>query len=212
MIRYLLIIPLCLILVGCQEDSRHRAKGWKTDEINGRNRIPTYEVEVPESWKKLESTGDNLQDTKTPLVTFLFTEGNQTFTVTVHNFPLHDIDEQVPPLAQVDRWKRQFETLDPSESELKPVAFGGYTGQFFKGVGIFKGKKMAMLAWSLQLPTEHYRALNHPESALERFKFDQMRSDVTIKVLGPDKLVTLHREDIDKFVNSFHMIEAIPAQ
>ncbi len=210
--RLFLLTCFSLFLVGCQENSRHSAKGWKTEEINGRSKFPIYEVQVPESWKKLESTGDNLEDTKTPLVTFLFTEDNQTFTVTIHNFPLHDIDEQVPPLVQVDRWKRQFETLDSRESELKPVAFGGYTGQFFKGVGIFKGKKMEMMAWSLQLPTEHYRALSHPESALDKFKFDQMRSDVTIKVLGPDKLVELHREDIEKFVNSFHMIEAIPAQ
>lgn len=210
--RFFVLGLLCLSLCACQKDSLPTSNGWRTEQVNGRTRFPVYTMQVPTSWKTLESPGDNLTDTKKPLVTFIFTENNQTFTITVHNFPFQDIDDQIPPLAQVERWKKQFENLDTRESELKPVAFGGYSGQFFKGVGIFKGEKMEMLAWSLQLPPEHYRALSHPQTTVDKVVFEQMRADVSIKVIGPVDIVSKHRGDIDQFVNSFHMIQAIPAQ
>jgi hypothetical protein len=111
----------------------------------------------------------------------------------------------------VERWKKQFDFLEPRETETKQVAFGGYTGYFFKGVGKLKDEQAMVLAWSLQLPQESFRALTLAEDPVMDRIYGQMRSDVTIKAVGPMELIAKRRNEIEKFANSFHLIREIPS-
>ncbi len=210
--KIILLIFLGIFVSSCNDVSPQSQKGWRLEEINSRLHQPIYIVNVPDNWKRLDPSTTSLGDTRVPLVTYIFSENKETFTITIHNFPLQDIQDQVPAYAQVERWKRQFDSLDQGETELVKISYAGYTGLFFKGIGIYKGNQEMMLAWSLLISPENFRALIHPDSPAFKTIYDQMRSDITIKVLGPVDIVSKHRDEIEKFASSFHMIQEIPQE
>lgn len=209
----LLLYCVCLVFVlgACRGKQPADNITWRTEQIQGRNQQPVYTLKVPSTWKRVETTTLPLTDTRTPLVTYVFGDEGDLVTVTIHNFPLDQIEDQIPPLAQVERWKRQFEKLIPEETEVKPVAFAGYVGLSLRGHGFIKGRETLIEAWSLQMAPEHFGYLSHPESKSLHEKYNQMKGDVTIKIVGPGHVIIKHQPEIDKVIASFHLIEEIPA-
>jgi len=76
----------------------------------------------------------------------------------------------------------------------------------FTGVGILNNEETMVLAWALQIAPEHCRTLSNPDSYLNK----QMRSDVTIKAMGPVTLMKKHKQAIETVARSFELIEEIP--
>ena len=54
-------------------------------------------------------------------------------------------------MAQIMRWKRQFEQLDPATTSVKPQAFSGFVGYLFEGTGILSGETKTVLGWAMEL-------------------------------------------------------------
>jgi hypothetical protein len=129
--------------------------------------------------------------------------------VAVHNFPSDSLDQRIPPKAQVMRWQRQFEILDPLSTIIEPVAFNGYAGIKFKGSGTAAGDDLGMIAWALQLAESHFLALMSSTDVSDLL-LKERRSDVTIKATGPSPLIDKYEDDITDFAESFEQIEEIP--
>lgn len=67
-----------------------------------------------------------------------------------------------------------------------------------------------MMGWSMQMGSEHYRNLLFAEAINPSKEFWQMRSDFTIKALGPSSLMQKYRLDIISFARRFELIKEIP--
>lgn len=179
----------------------------------GQGRQPVYRVRVPDSWIRHDPLpGDGVVDTTKALCEFILMEGPETIRIAIHNFPSKQLEERIPPEAQVARWQRQFESLEATESQVVPQAFSGYSGLFLTGVGTMQGRPTMVLAWALQLAQEHYRTLTHSIIPEIKKNEDQMRSDVTIKAVGPKGLMEKHKREIIAFARSFELIMEIPAR
>ena len=191
-----------------------------TYEIGGRDEIrskgipvryPVYRVKAPLYWEiERPSSGESIADSTKPLVEFAIEEDGEAVRIAIHNFPSEIIDQRIPPSAQIARWKRQFDAIDPASVHTEPQAFGGFTGLFFQASGTFHGQETAMLCWAMQLPAVQYRNLLLPGTPEELRFFKQMRADYTIKVTGPVYLVEKHKEAIIAFARSFELIQEIP--
>jgi hypothetical protein len=177
------------------------------DEGISKEREELYCIRVPAYWKRLDPPRDeSLQDTTKSLCEFYLNEGNESIRITLHNFPSQSSDDRIPPMAQISRWKRQFDVLDPSHQLILPQAFSGYAGFLYQGSGKIKGEDVMVMGWSLQIGPEHYRTLS------KNFFPSQMRADVTIKASGPRNLVDRYRNDIMAFARSFELIKEIPQE
>lgn len=204
---------LLILLSACSsEKSSHNANSWQI--IAGRNELPSlnrplvYRAKIPETWQRIDPPPANsIQDTRLPLVEFLIAEEGEQIRLTVHNFPTSSIDERVPPAAQIARWKKQFDTLDMHSVYTQAVAKGGFSGLYFEASGRQKSKEIRVIGWSLQLAQEHFNAL----SWLKGEEYVQMRSDYTIKAVGPSTLVSKHKNDLIRFAQSFELINEIPS-
>lgn len=222
--RYLLI--LFITLLGCS--SHESDPTIATSEIiKGRDQLgprsPIYRVRVPKDWIRHDSfPEESLTDTTKPLCEFIIVDPNGStqdpIRIVIHNFPYASIEQRIPPRAQVERWQRQFESLATHLTTIQPQAFSGYTGLLFTGVGILKDRETKdreamVMAWALQLPAEHFRALTplNP-AASEEAKLMQMRGDVTIKATGPLLAMEQHHDAIVSFAQSFELIEEIPTR
>ena len=120
----------------------------------------------------------------------------------VHNFPGMD---PIPPGAQVARWKKQFEQLDPTLVMTQREAWGGFAGLFLRAKGIQKGERIGMLAWAMQLAPEHKRFLEIRPGT------EDARADYTLKAVGPEQILERHAGDITRFAHSFELIQDIPS-
>ncbi len=189
---------LCLLLlfcIGCSGPS-NEFESLNTQEIVGREpeKIPLYRLKVPTHWKCERPLPDeSLVDTRKALCSFVI---NDAVKVTIHNFPAETLDQRIPPLAQLQRWKQQLKDVDPMDFVTIPQSFSGYVGLLLEGPGI--------MAWSLQLGRQQFRSLSDPQFPM------QMRADITIKVTGPAELIKEHRSQILATARSFELIEEIP--
>lgn len=186
-------------------------------EIMGRqeggNRFPVYRIQVPDEWIRRDPLpADTLLDTTKALCEFIILDETQTVRIAIHNFPSMKLEDRIPSTAQVARWQRQFEPLDPVESNVIPQAFSGYSGLLFSGTGRINEKATSTLAWALQLAPEHYRTLSLPKTPEEESLFKQMRADVTIKAIGPKHLMEKYKQTIVIFARSFELILEIPTR
>lgn len=189
-------------------------------DIHDRDHRFLYRARMPESWISRDPLHDEtLTDTTKAICEFIIRDDNDhngngrnnLIRISIHNFPSDTMEDRIPPAAQVSRWQRQFDTL-PNTSTITPQAFSGYSGLLFSGKGILQGKETMMLAWSLQLAPEHYRALAHPSTPEETAIFRQMRADITIKAVGPQPLMEKHQASIAAFARSFELIEEVPSR
>ncbi|MEI8124314.1 MAG: hypothetical protein WCG42_01000 [Parachlamydiaceae bacterium] len=205
-----LLCAFALPFVGCSSPSQQTAT--VEQEIKGRDyegkRFAVYRVRVPQEWIRRDPLpNESLHDTTKAICEFIIKEDSGIIRIAIHNFASETIDQRIPPSAQIARWQGQFESLSPLESSSTPQSFSGYSGLFFKGVGVLKGEEVMVLGWSLQIAPEHYRMLSRYETK-ELNK--EMRADVTIKAVGLKELMEIHQEEIDLFAHSFELIEEIP--
>lgn len=198
-------------------EGEQAATAWQ--EINGRDegvasqidRTPIYRVKVPTHWTRKDPEKElSIQDTTKSLCEFYIHENNESIRITVHNFPTNNIEERIPPGAQISRWKRQFEHLDPTSVSIVPKAYGGFSGFLFEGTGTKEGSPITMLGWSMQLAPELYRQLSLSQSVYQTPQYTQMRADYTIKAIGSPEKVARHKKAIRDFAHSFELIQPIP--
>lgn len=182
------------------------------DNGNPTDRFSLYRVKAPESWVRKNPEGESIADTTKPLCEFFIQENGEEIRITIHTFPSHKQEDRIPPGSQVLRWKRQFETLDSTLAQTLPISYNGYEGIFFEGSGILNGRLLTMMAWSMQLGTEHYQNMpNHPEIE-NPFSLAQWRASYSIKATGSPKLMESKRKEIMEFAKSFELIEEIPGR
>lgn len=208
-IFFILLVLACLF-ANCSSPPPSHPTTQKR-EIMGRENIPIYQAQVPNTWDSEPPLLPPLiYDTTQPIATYLIKEQEAIIRITVHNFPSDQIETRIPPQTQVARWKRQFSKIDPTTLSITPQAYGGFSGLLFEAMGTLKGKETAVMGWSMQLAQEHYRNLSYPYSPNEKLLFKQMRSDYTIKAVGDPSLMKRHKKQILKFARSFELIHEIP--
>lgn len=218
-IKYLHSALMIAFFCSCSSPSEDSSKrdSIKTVEIAGRDegnsqiRPLIYRIKVPSSWvQQNPSNQTSLVDTTKAIVEFFIKENNQQIRITIHNFPSNTMSQRIAPMAQIKRWQRQFQSLEPTTVSIKPQAWGGYYGFLLEGIGLLQGARITILGWALQLATEHYQALSHPDSSIIALRYRQMRGDITIKAVGPTPLMHKYREDMITFARSFQLIDDIP--
>jgi hypothetical protein len=209
MIKTFLVFFCAVLFVSCSENSEP-PHNWVA--ISGRDGKPLYRIKTPHDWNCHHTDSSLLSDSMKALCEFQIEEGDQTIRITIHNFPSSSPEGRIPPMAQIARWKRQFEELSSTDTLIIPQSFSGYIGFYFEGIGKMKEKKMAMMGWALQIAPEHYTTLSYPTAHLSLEKQKQMRADVTIKVIGHPDMVQKHKQTIKRYARSFELIEEIPVR
>lgn len=156
--------------------------------ILGRDGAPLYQTKVPHHWTTLPRL-ENLEDTTKPIASFVIED---RVTLTVHNFPINSLDDQISPLAQASRWERQ---IGSAPLCLEKVSRNGFAGLFFEG----KRDQEITLAWSMVIDPFLFRRVRYP-------------ADYTIKVKGPIDLIEKHREEILEFAKYFELVQEVPCR
>lgn len=165
-----------------------------------------YQAKVFSDWVPMPNDGEAyISDTTLPIAAFLI--GND-IKLTLHNFPTQFIEERVPAQAQVTRWLRQFEQVNKESVNITPFSHGGFSGLLFEASGVIKGEVAAVVAFAMQLATQHYHALSFVPAKEKEFR--EMRADFTIKATGPIDSLQKKRTEILKFAESFELIKEIP--
>ena len=165
-----------------------------------------YRALAPSNWIRQDpQPAESLADTTKSVCEFYIREEGQSLRLTIHTFPFIQPNTRIPPQAQIVRWKRQFEEINPLAATIMPEAHGGFSGLFFEGEGIQQGLPIKVIGWSMQLAPVYERQLSqakHPHDSLKR-------ADYTIKASGPPDLMNKHRLDILAFAHSFEMIDEL---
>lgn len=208
-----LFIVFSFLLCSCSDNNQKTLIPMQ--EIKGRDyngsRFGVYRARVPPAWIRKDSLPEeSLIETTKPIGEFLISNNHEIIRITIHNFQTDNLDQRIPPAAQIARWQRQFEVLIAEESSILPQAFSGYSGLKFKGVGILNKNDSMVLGWSLQLNKEHYRTLS--QSSEDKPLFREMRADITIKAVGPKEFMEANEEEIVRFARSFELIQEIPSR
>lgn len=229
-ISLFMLLTLLLTLSGCntsnstpesQTTTSYQTISARDDGLqnisNAISRPTIYRAKIPSHWmRKDPDPNQSNSDTTQSICEFSIVEQNdQTIRITLHNFPSAIQEDRIPALAQIARWKRQFSTLHPSSILITPQSFAGYAGQLFEGTGLQNNEEISIMAWTMQLAQEHYSMLmlkiQMAQTPAEKRKMAQMKSDFTIKALGPKNLMEKHRRAIIAFARSFELIEEIPS-
>lgn len=193
-----ILIFLCLIiLVSCDPPTApinsHYAYVCGRDPTDH----PIYRVNVPTGWKRKDlSHIKDKSDTKLPICEFDVDD----IRITIHSFPSYSQNDRIPPIAQVERWKKQFQSLE--NFTTTPQAYSGYAGLLFEGTGRLTDGAKHVMGWSMQLASEHYRLIQDP----------QQKADFTIKAVGSVDAMNKRRKEIITFARSFELVEEIPEQ
>lgn len=166
-------------------------------------RKPLYQVQVPLQWQRVNPPEDDLlQDLRKPLVKFVIEPG---LNLVIHNYPTDSIEERTNQALQIEEWSKPFKICDWSSQECSQYPFSGF---YFEGR--VENKKIS--AWNLQLDPNLYQMLRFLAATVdEEEHYKQMRADYTIKVSGPCHLMEKHRDAIQFFVSSFHLIDSLPS-
>lgn len=150
---------------------------------------PLYCAKLPLGWTYSVS---NAADTTKAIAEFYDPTGAIRFTF--HNFP----ENRIPPMAQVMRWRKQIEHLNPATMSVKPQAFSGFVGYLFEGTG----DQQTVLAWAMEIAPEH---LPHVAS-------NEMGASFTLKAVGPIEAMAKEKYTIIAFARSFGLIDEIPSE
>lgn len=201
-----------IFLTSCSSNHAKPLTNWQT--INGRDegvatqRIALYRVKVPMHWQRQDpSLDESIADTKKSICEFFIKDGQETIRIAIHSFPYPNFESRIPPQAQIARWKRQFNNLDPSQISLHACSQGGFHGLCLEAQGTMHDRSTAVLGWSMQLAADYYRQLSWEDCFMNR----QKRADYTIKAVGSPALMHQHRQAIIAFARSFELIEELPS-
>lgn len=177
----------CLLLVGCQEIEHSPTK---KETFSGRYKnAEIYQADVPLHWERVD-TVSGLEDTKIPICSFKIGDD----ILTLHNFPYTELDQRIPPEAQIKRWQNQ---IPHGVYDITSFSNGGFGGFRLEAVDENKG----MIAYAMQLTPVIFRALSPNEPDL--------KADYTIKFTGNLDSVEMNRADVDAFALSFEYIVPI---
>ena len=205
--RWLLLLLFLSLFFGCENLP---SKKISYTHILDRSHYPTYRAKIPSEWQRLEPA-EVLSDTTKPLCELLIKEGLQVIRLTIHNFPTDALSERIPPVAQITRWKNQFEKLDPISIATVNESFGGFAGLQFEASGMLNGSATSIIGFSMQIAPEHYRRLQPFQPSDNPEHLRQKRADYTIKAVGPSDLIAKHKAAILSFARSFELIEEVPS-
>ena len=194
-----LFLLLLIFLAGCSSEAP-----LPREVIWGRSSgaPPLYRAEVPASWEKLPRE-EGLEDTTRPIASYLIREGAQAIRIAVHNFPAYEKQQRIPPQANLARWRGQFEELKESHWAVKACSRGGFCGLMLDASGKLRGEEARLLAWSMQMA-------ERPWNALQLRGFSEKGADYTIKASGPLSLMNKHAPQIERFAETFELIEELP--
>jgi hypothetical protein len=204
---FIFIIFFTIFLASCNHPTPKKNMPWQT--LQARNtensllRPSIYRIQTPHHWtQKNPKENESIQDTQLPIAEF-FINDTEKIRITIHTFPITTTTPSIPSLAQVQRWKNQFESLDLLSTTISKISQGGFYGLLFEGQGITDGKRTSVLAWSMQLASFYSHALDKENNEWNSYK----KADYTIKAIGPTELMQKHRDAIIQFAHSFEMIE-----
>lgn len=207
--KLLNLISIFIFFCSCERQVQPEIASsyWQTinsrDDGDPSSRYPLYRAKIPLNWKRIDPLSDeSIVDTTKSLCEFLFEEGK--IRITIHNFPIEPDQPRIPPIAQINRWRSQFESIDPAFTNLIAQSYGGFIGYFLDCEGLFKNEETRLLGWAMQLAPEYDQQIGHSISK-------EKRADYTIKVLGMPKMISRYREEIINFANSFELIEELNA-
>lgn len=177
------------------------------DEDGSRDRPLLYQAFTPLHWLRKDSPEtESIKDTTKSICEFYIQEKDQSIRITIHTFPIEKNFPRIPPIAQVSRWKKQFEEADPLSIQVIPDAHGGFSGLFFEGQGLLKGVLTQVMGWSMQLSEFYVRQFTK-----DQLHFNHRQcADYTIKASGPPELMKKHHADLLAFARSFELIEELP--
>ncbi len=205
---------ILLVLISCTNapSPAHFSSNWQLisgrDEGHLLDRPLIYRALVPSDWTRRDPLShESISDTKKAICEFYKIEDNQTIRLTIHTFPIIEAHLRIPPQAQIARWKRQFDTLDPLHTLLMTETSGGFSGLYFEGQGILQGQPTKVMGWSMQLASGYERRLSLEKHPLDRLK----RADYTIKASGPIDLMNKYHAAIVAFAHSFELIDELPS-
>ncbi len=209
----LTISLILLVLSSCsQTTSSSPSSSWQMiaarDEGQPSSRAFIYRALVPSNWIRLDpSATESIADTTKSICEFYIQDHDQTIRVTIHTFPITQSQHRIPPQAQIARWKKQFDELDPLTTRVIPESHGGFSGLYFEGEGLLKGQPTKILGWSMQLANCYERQLHQEKQFLDSCK----RADYTIKASGSPLFIDQHRLAILAFAHSFELIDELPS-
>lgn len=201
-----------VLLFGCSTSPSAPEQPRVWQELAARNlgdsleRPLIYRAIVPEHWKRKNPDPSlSIKDTTKPIAEFLIYDGEEIIRLTLHTFPISEAHPRVSAKAQINRWKEQFDELDPLTTRFIKETHGGFSGLFLEASGLFQGKATSLFGWSMQLAPEYTRLLDKGNKA------EYKMADYTIKALGPNNLMQKHRQEIMRFAHSFELIDELPA-
>lgn len=218
-----MILPMLLVVVfsliaACEQPQDNDAISEQL--IAGRHlsegavRLPIYRVAAPTVWRLQAPPGDEaIEDTMQAIAEFFIADDAGEIRITLHNFPAASLESRIPPHTQIARWQRQFLYLDDAATTITPQAFSGFVGLLFDGRGTLASAPQAptttqpirMLAWAMQLATEHWHTLD----ALQQ-PIDERRSDITIKAVGPEQALARQERRLLAFARSIELLDPLP--
>lgn len=169
----------------------------KSITISGRySNLPIYSAKIPGNWVIIMPKEDaDLKDTKIPLISFNLPDG---ILVTFHTFPGDSLENRIPPMAQIERWKNQFKGKDFELIPLSRCGFGGYCLRIFDDSG--------MIGYAMQLTPTLFQSMLYPHFKIEELYFTEMRGDFTVKAIGKGSALEREQKIIDDFVKSLKWI------
>jgi hypothetical protein len=200
------IFFLLLLLTGCETQQLPLTSYTVIEgrDLGGTSfRPPLYRIILPAGWKASFISG-SVADTKKSLLECFFECDGEQIRLTIHNFPYLSNSQRIPPSAQIDRWIKQFDSLEISI--ITPQAFAGFVGSHWWGEGRMKEEAVIVSAWAMQLAAEHEQTL----SRNEKLAASQVRSDISIKASGPKELMESQKDTIWAIARSFELTTFLP--
>jgi hypothetical protein len=211
------LLLIVLLLSSCETHPPENSPRLIPVEIRGRDNgisakaLPIYRVKAPLSWNFFPpAPTESLSNTIKPLCEWAIEDPAGPIRITVHNFPTDSIEQRIPPSAQVARWQKQFDQLDPLSSSITQVSFAGFSGLLFEGSGLMNQTQTSVLAWIMQMAPEHYQSLSLHANTSDKSK--QQRADFSIKIIGPRESMETHKRTLLAFAQSFELIDEIPSR
>lgn len=199
-----------LLLSACdQPDYVHATwhEFYCRDRGNPAEREVLYRAKVPKHWIRKDCQ-ESVADSMKPICTFIFGNPEDPVELTIHTFTVDTFEQRIPPAAQVNRWKRQFDEIDLTTLFIEPRAHGGFTGLKMTAFGKIKEKESGIIAYSMQLAPPHWMSLQQDSEI--NLKQKEMTSDYTLKAFGSPFAISQTKEEIETFANSFELIDEIP--
>ncbi len=209
---FFLLLLIITILSGCNHNEVPTSQRWQEfccrDTGDPKMRVPLYRGKVPSHWQRKDpAETESIADTTKPIAEFRIGNHEEEHVyLTLFTFPVETYTQRIPPSAQLERWKRQFDEFDSTSLSIEPYAHGGYVGLSIYAKGTINQQERSLLGFSMQLASIHWFTLqNYQEHPLK-----QMSADYTIKATGSPSAIQKWKEEIKLFANSFELIEEIP--